>query len=171
MTGFRRLRPFTGRACRFEVLLLTAVGSMAVFLPRIEAGPWLKRRHAPACEGAACAPGNGALGAESAGTWYWMRSPEEERRVVANLYTRYCMRCHGNDGRGVWDMPDVPDFTNARWQASRSDAQLARIILEGRGAVMPPFRGTLTLEESWAMARYLHTFGPSPEFVQPRTDK
>ena len=39
------------------------------------------------------------------------------------LYNRYCIRCHGVDGRGVWDIPDVPDFTNVRWQESRSDAQ------------------------------------------------
>lgn len=94
------------------------------------------------------------------GNWYWMRSPEQERRVVMNLYNRYCVRCHGVDGRGVWDIPDVPDFSNAAWQASRTDEQLARLTLEGRGAVMPAFRGTFTLEEAWAMSRYLRTFTP-----------
>jgi mono/diheme cytochrome c family protein len=97
------------------------------------------------------------------GTTYWMRSPEQEKRVVANLYNRYCIRCHGVDGRGVWDIPDVPDFTDAVWQSSRGDDQLARITLEGRGAVMPAFRGTLTLEESWAMARYLRTLATENE--------
>jgi mono/diheme cytochrome c family protein len=67
----------------------------------------------------------------------------------------------------VWDIPDVPDFANAHWQASRSDGQLARSILEGRGAVMPPFRGTLTLEEVWAMARYLRSFVPGTEASRP----
>ena len=100
---------------------------------------------------------------EPGGTWYWLRSPEEEKRVVIGLYNRYCLRCHGVDGRGVWDIPDVPNFANAAWQASRSDGQLARATLEGRGAVMPPFRGTLTLEEAWAMARYLRTFVPGTE--------
>jgi mono/diheme cytochrome c family protein len=101
------------------------------------------------------------------GTWYWLRSPEEEKRFVASLYNRYCIRCHAVDGRGVWDIPGVPDFTNARWQAHHSDGQLARSILEGRGAVMPPFRGTLTLEEAWAMARYLRTFVPGAEASRP----
>jgi hypothetical protein len=71
------------------------------------------------------------------------------------------------DGRGVWDIPDVPDFTNPAWQACRSDGQLARSTLEGRGAVMPPFRGTMTLEEAWAMARYLRTFVPGTEVSRP----
>src|SRR5262249_52463022 len=49
------------------------------------------------------------LTGEPGGTWYWLRSPEEEQRVINGLYNRYCIRCHGVDGRGVWDIPDVPD--------------------------------------------------------------
>ncbi len=101
------------------------------------------------------------------GEWFWVRSPEQEKRKVISLYNRYCIRCHGVDGRGVWDIPDVPDFTNERWQESRSDAQRAHIIIEGRGAVMPPFRGALTLEEAWAIGRYLHTFVPGTEVSRP----
>jgi hypothetical protein len=101
------------------------------------------------------------------GSWYWMRSPEQERRVVMGLYNRYCIRCHGVDGRGVWDIPDVPDFTNAVWQTTRPDDYRTRVILEGRGAVMPAFRGTLTLEEACAMGRYLHTFVPEAAVSRP----
>jgi hypothetical protein len=75
------------------------------------------------------------------------------------------------DGRGVWDIPCVPDFTNTVFQSTRSDGQLVRAILEGRGAVMPPFRGTLTLEEGWGMARYLRTFIPGTEKGKPNTGK
>jgi mono/diheme cytochrome c family protein len=64
-------------------------------------------------------------------------------------------------------MPGIPDFTNPRWQVSRSDDQIARIIIQGRGAVMPPFRGTLTLEEAWAMAQYLRKFLPGSEESRP----
>jgi mono/diheme cytochrome c family protein len=105
------------------------------------------------------------------GEWYWLRSPDQEKRVVSGLFNRYCMRCHAADGRGVWDIPGVPDFTNPRWQAMRSDAQRARIILEGRGAVMPPFRGVLTLEEACALGRYLRTFVPGTEASRPDLGK
>jgi len=111
--------------------------------------------------------GNHLCEEELGGTWYWLRSPDEEKRVVMGLFNRYCIRCHGVDGRGVWDIPGIPNFTNTTWQSSRSDPQLVRIILEGRGAVMPPFRGTLTLEEAWAMARYLRTFVPGSETPRP----
>jgi mono/diheme cytochrome c family protein len=104
---------------------------------------------------------------EIGGSWYWLRSADEEKRVVSALYNRYCLRCHGVDGRGVWDIPDVPNFANATWQACRSDGQIARIIIEGRGAIMPPFRGTFTVEEAWAMARYLRTFLPGSEKSRP----
>jgi mono/diheme cytochrome c family protein len=140
-------------------LILIAAGSHTVrAMP-----PWLAWRKQPAVECPPCEEGP----EEWAGTWYWLRSPEEEKRVITSYYNRYCIRCHAVDGRGVWDIPDVPDFTNLCWQASRSDGQLARLILEGRGAVMPAFRGTLTLEEAWAMARYLRTFVPGSEASRP----
>jgi hypothetical protein len=101
------------------------------------------------------------------GSWLWMRSPEQERVVISGLYNRYCIRCHSVDGRGIWDIPGVPDFTGHRWQLSRSDDQIARIVIEGRGAVMPMFRGTLSLEEAWAMARYLRTFDPANQASRP----
>jgi len=115
--------------------------------------------------------GPGPMPADLGGTWYWLRSPDEEKRVITGIFNRYCIRCHGVDGRGVWDIPGVPNFTNVRWQASRSDEQLVRIILEGRGAVMPPFRGALSLEEAWAMARYLRTLIPGAETPKPDFDK
>ncbi len=104
---------------------------------------------------------------DGSGEWYWVRSPEQERRVALNLFNRYCIRCHGVDGRGVWDIPDVPDFTNHVWQSTRPDDYRSRVILEGRGAVMPSFRGAITLEESWALARFLHSLEPGQEVSRP----
>jgi mono/diheme cytochrome c family protein len=136
--------------------------------PQAMAGTWY---HFPGgCNGHYCGCGTGGCDGcpGPGGSWFWMHSPEEEKVVAASLFNRYCIRCHGVDGRGVWDIPGVPDFTNPRWQISRSDDQIARIIIEGRGAVMPPFRGTLSLEEAWAMARYLRSFVPGSE--TPKAD-
>jgi mono/diheme cytochrome c family protein len=116
-----------------------------------------------------CCTGDGCPPDGWAGTWYWLRSPEEEKQVVMGLYNRYCIRCHMVDGKGSWDIPGVPNFADPRWQASRSDSQIVRIILEGRGAVMPPFRGALTLEEAWGMQRYLRTLVPGSETPRPET--
>lgn len=159
------------------VLLLVCGGLYSAASARLEASPldrppaWCNGGESPwACDKGCCnkrSCDTGCRDEEMDGEWYWVRSPDQEKRVVMGLYNRYCIRCHGVDGRGVWDIPDVPDFTNIRWQESRSDAQRARIILEGRGAVMPPFRGALTLEEAWAIGRYLHTFVPGTEVSPP----
>jgi mono/diheme cytochrome c family protein len=122
-------------------------------------------------------------------------APEEEKKIVMGLFNRYCIRCHGLDGRGVWDIPKVRQFTDAAWQASRTDAQIIRAILEGRGgtaerrrdslklpppsratgilhwAVMPSFRSILTPEQARAMARYLRSFAPSSEASWPDVDQ
>jgi mono/diheme cytochrome c family protein len=113
-------------------------------------------------------------------------TPEEEK-VITGLYNRHCIRCHGVDGRGVWDIPKVQNFTDNRWQASRSDAEIVRVILEGRGgspekrrdslklpppseatgvlhwAVMPSFQDILTPVQAGSMARFLRSFAPGTE--------
>ena len=95
------------------------------------------------------------------------RSLEEEKQESKGLFSLHCIRCHSGDGKGAWDIPNVPDFTNVRWQELRSDAERARIILEGRGAVMPAFRGTLTLPQAWALGRHLRTFVSGTEAPRP----
>jgi hypothetical protein len=149
------------RGIHFIALSAAAVLLMTAVARRSDAKGPLGRKCNGGCGNPPCATD------ESGGQWYWVRSPEDEKRVVMGLFNRYCIRCHGVDGRGVWDIPGVPDFTNARWQACRSDGQLVRSILEGRGACMPPFRGTIALDEAWAMARYLRTFVPGTEVSRP----
>jgi Cytochrome C oxidase, cbb3-type, subunit III len=157
-----RVQRWSGAAGAAALLSVAALVATLVAAPDARAGLFGHR----GCKSGCCAA-EGPPTDDLGGTWYWLRSPDEEKRVVAALYNRYCIRCHGVDGRGVWDIPGVPDFTNARWQASRSDGQIARIILEGRGAVMPPFRGALSLEEAWGVARYLRTFQPGTEVSRP----
>jgi hypothetical protein len=109
----------------------------------------------------------GQIATMNGGYWLWMRSPEQEKVVVMSLYNRYCIRCHGVDGRGVCDIPGIPDFTDVRWQSSRTDGEIVRITIDGRGAVMPPFRGALSLDEAWGIAHYLRTFVPGTEVPKP----
>ena len=162
----------TSKRCWQSVLaiggLATVVGvilGVIAIVTRPSEASGLKLRHrGHGCADSNCGP---QMLGELGGTWYWVRSPAEEKRVIMGLYNRYCIRCHGVDGRGVWDIPGIPNFTDPRWQAHRTDAQIARIIIEGRGAVMPPFRRTLSPEEAWAMARYLRTFVPGTEAPRP----
>ncbi len=117
-----------------------------------------------------CCEAEGPPTDDVGGTWYWLRSPDEESCVVTGLFNRYCIRCHGVDGRGVWDIPDVPDFTNVRWQASRSDGQLARSFLQGqrRHAPLPRHADPGGIVGDGPLPAYLRTrdggFAPGPRF-------
>jgi mono/diheme cytochrome c family protein len=149
-------------------LLSVVVLTAALAAPREAHAGFLSRWSCwTGCLKGHCCDGEGPPTDDIGGTWYWVRSPDEEKRVVMGLFNRYCIRCHAPDGRGSWDIPGIPNFTDPRWQASRSDGQIARIILEGRGAVMPPFRGAISLEEAYGLARYLRTFIPGTETPRP----
>jgi mono/diheme cytochrome c family protein len=164
-----RLIAVTGGLC---AALLVSLSAWLAVPKSAEAGwPWKARKNRAACGHPGCTPNHCVAPPGWAGQWYWVRSPDQEQRVVMALYNRYCIRCHGVDGRGVWDIPDVPDFTDPRWQASRSDAQIVNIIMHGRGAVMPMFLGTLNLEEACAMARYLRSFVPGTEATRPNVGR
>src|SRR5262245_60674168 len=167
MNAIRRPGRLIGVIGGLGVVLLAAASALLAPPSKAQAGWLWKDHHHAACGHHGCPADHCLAPAGWAGQWYWMRSPDQEQRVVMSLYNRYCIRCHGIDGRGVWDIPDVPDFTDPRWQASRSDHQIVNIVMEGRGAVMPMFRGTLALEEAWAMARYLRTFVPGTETPRP----
>jgi mono/diheme cytochrome c family protein len=153
------------------VVLLAAASALLAPPSKAQAGWLWKDHHHAACGHHGCPADHCLAPAGWAGQWYWMRSPDQEQRVIMSLYNRYCIRCHGIDGRGVWDIPDVPDFTDSRWQMSRSDAQIVNILMEGRGAVMPTFRGTLALDEAWAMAHYLRSFVPGTEVSRPEVGR
>ena len=53
------------------------------------------------------------------------------------------------------------------YPSARSDAEIVRIITDGRGAVMPMFRGAMALDEMWGIARYLRSFVPGTQMSKP----
>ena len=89
-------------------------------------------------------------------------APAAERAPVdaPALFSQACAKCHGADGTG--GLPTVPngprpaDLTAAEWQQTRSDADLAAAIRNGRGA-MPPFEDVLTSDQITALAAYVRT--------------
>jgi mono/diheme cytochrome c family protein len=86
-----------------------------------------------------------------------------ERNTVnaSDTYQKACARCHGPRGEGGVASAEGPaprDFTNAEWQGSLSDAELAQIVRGGRGP-MPSFEGVLTADEIEAVAGVVRSFG------------
>ncbi len=96
-------------------------------------------------------------------------------RVASVLYRQYCLGCHGTKGTGAEiraSMPEIPDFTGRAWQQSRSNAQLTVSILDGKGKLMPAFRGRVNDEQAQNLVAYIRAFGPepAPATPEPSTD-
>jgi ubiquinol-cytochrome c reductase cytochrome b subunit len=84
-------------------------------------------------------------------------------RVASTLYQQYCLTCHGTDGSGSAlraSMPGLPDFTRRDWQESRENPQLTVSILEGKGTLMPPFRGRVKDDQAPDLVAYVRALGP-----------
>jgi mono/diheme cytochrome c family protein len=85
-------------------------------------------------------------------------------RAAAALYQTNCLVCHGPDGRGTVvraAMPPIPDFTSREWQSVHESPQLSVSILEGKGALMPPWHGKLSAEQARDLVAYVRSFGPA----------
>jgi mono/diheme cytochrome c family protein/uncharacterized membrane protein len=92
--------------------------------------------------------------------------------AVRGLFGQHCVKCHGKDGTGspARDrLSQIPDFTQATWQARRSDAQLVASILDGKGKDMPPGRGKLSGEQARDLLALVRAFAPAAE--KPPQDK
>jgi mono/diheme cytochrome c family protein len=57
-------------------------------------------------------------------------------------------------------MPTIPDFTSRPWQEEVSTPQLVVGILDGKGTLMPAFRGRVSDERAQDLAAYVRAFGP-----------
>ncbi len=77
---------------------------------------------------------------------------------AAALYTKYCAKCHLEDGKGLESL-SPPNFTDAKWQATRTNAALAKSIREGK-ETMPPFKDTLSAAQINALVRHVRGFKP-----------
>jgi quinol-cytochrome oxidoreductase complex cytochrome b subunit/mono/diheme cytochrome c family protein len=93
-------------------------------------------------------------------------SPEEaaRMRVAVGLYRQYCLTCHGTDGKGNEmrvAMPVIPDFSNRASQQGITPSQLVVGILDGKGTLMPAFRGRVNDEQARDLAAYVRAFGPA----------
>ncbi len=77
----------------------------------------------------------------------------------------FCKACHGADGKGLpKDLelkgPLPRNFTDKRWQATRTDGELFWILKNGSpGTDMAPFVPlVLTEEEAWQVLLYVRSF-------------
>jgi len=87
--------------------------------------------------------------------------------TVAEFFQNYCARCHGVDGHNPAlqeVFPDLPDFTNAKWQAAHTAAEFKKVILHGGKDGMPAYQGDLQTITAGELVQYLRGFArPKPK--------
>ena len=76
---------------------------------------------------------------------------------AAKVYTAQCAKCHSENGKGIASL-QPPDFTDTKWQASRTNKQFTNGIANGIG-VMPGFKGALKPAQLAALVTYVRAFG------------
>ena len=81
---------------------------------------------------------------------------------TAEIYVEKCALCHGDDGKGTLTGIDfgVKDFTDAEWQASRTDDDFINSITNGNpeNSNYLPFGDMLSEEEIKAMVPAVREF-------------
>lgn len=80
--------------------------------------------------------------------------------TASNVYGTFCFACHDTNGKGNAvmrnSMPEIPDFTTATWQKSRTDSDLSQSILQGKGKFMLPMKdklGSVDVKQMVALVR------------------
>jgi cytochrome c oxidase cbb3-type subunit 3 len=76
------------------------------------------------------------------------------------LFGEKCAVCHSKNGTGLpnWKAKGQPDLTNADWQKSHTDAQIAAVIRDGKGKYMPAFKNKISEEEISALVGRVRAF-------------
>ena len=74
------------------------------------------------------------------------------QRTASQLYRRYCVSCHGNDGKAKTSkgkFSHARDLSDPQWQDEVSDARLFNSIMNGRSerGNMPQFSSKLSEKE------------------------
>jgi cbb3-type cytochrome c oxidase subunit III len=77
------------------------------------------------------------------------------------IFAAKCATCHGKDGSGIpnWRAKGQPDFRDAKWQKSKTDAQITDVTKNGKGKYMPAFKTKLSDEEIAAVVSRIRSFG------------
>ena len=81
-------------------------------------------------------------------------------RSASQIYSRYCVSCHGRDGKSQTSKgknSHARDLTNAEWQDDVSDERVFNSIMNGRNVRgnMPAFSKKINQQEADALVGFV----------------
>jgi mono/diheme cytochrome c family protein len=81
-------------------------------------------------------------------------------RSAPELYRKYCVSCHGSDGRAKTSkgkFSHARDLTDAQWQEEVSDARIFNSIMNGRNVRgnMPAFSNKINEKEADSLVNFV----------------
>jgi len=84
-------------------------------------------------------------------------------RPASQLYRRYCISCHGSDGKGKTSkgkFSHARDLTDSEWQNDVSDERIFNSIMNGRNVRgnMPAFSNKLNEKEADSLVTFVRSF-------------
>lgn len=83
-----------------------------------------------------------------------------DARSAPQLYRKYCVSCHGSDGRAKTSkgkFSHARDLTEAQWQEEASDARIFNSIMNGRNVRgnMPAFSNKINEKEADSLVNFV----------------
>jgi len=83
-------------------------------------------------------------------------------RPASQLYRRYCVSCHGSDGKAKTSkgrFSHARDLTDAEWQTDVSDERVFNSIMNGRNVRgnMPAFSNKLNEKEAESLVTFVRS--------------
>jgi mono/diheme cytochrome c family protein len=91
------------------------------------------------------------------------QAPPDPHAETKQLFDSICGKCHGSDGRGgvpaAEGQPPPRNFCDPVFQASRTDADLRKVIRDGKGP-MPSFGVLVDDTQLTQLVAYVRGFNP-----------
>jgi mono/diheme cytochrome c family protein len=95
-----------------------------------------------------------------------VKANSSNERTAPQLYRRYCVSCHGSDGRAKTSkgkFGHARDLTDAQWHEEVTDERIFNSIMNGRSqrGNMPPFSNKIDQKEAESLVNFVRRFRAS----------
>jgi mono/diheme cytochrome c family protein len=107
-----------------------------------------------------------ALAAPAAAPQNPVKPTAASQAKAKTMYGIDCSVCHGDNGNGKTDLATsmnltLTDWTDPKSLADKSDADLYKIIREGKGQMPPEDAGRAKDDDVWNLVTYIRNFSKS----------